>query len=163
VISHLEHAYYLGAVAVGALIFDFLFWWFGFLRMGTTGLTAQSLGARDADEMRAWLARAGLLAVIIGCFLIAVQIPVLGASLEIIDPGPKVRPLTDAYFSIRIWGAPATISLYAITGWLIATERTRAVFALQLWMNGLNIALDLWFVLGLDGFLLRSWCVPSGN
>ena len=149
VVGHLPGPYFLGAVAVGALIFNVVYHGCNFLRMGTTGLTAQSLGARDADEMRAWLARAGLLAVIIGCFLIAVQIPVLWASLEIIDPGPKVRPLTDAYFSIRIWGAPMALLNFALLGWFFGIQNTRAALATQVFMNGVNIVLDLWFVIGL--------------
>ena len=149
VVGHLPGPHFLGAVAVGALIFNVVYHGCNFLRMGTTGLTAQSLGARDADEVRAWLARAGLLAVVIGVFLIAVQIPVLWASLEIIDPGPKVRPLTDAYFSIRIWGAPMALLNFALLGWFFGIQNTRAALATQVFMNGVNIVLDLWFVIGL--------------
>jgi MATE family multidrug resistance protein len=134
---------------VGALIFNVIYHGCNFLRMGTTGLTAQSLGAGDGDEVRAWLARAGLLAVAIGIFLFAVQIPVLWASLEIIDPGDKVRPLTDAYFSIRIWGAPMALLNFAMLGWFFGIQNTRAALATQVFMNGINIVLDLWFVIGL--------------
>jgi multidrug resistance protein, MATE family len=74
-------------------------------------------------------------------------------------PAGEVEGLARDYLQIRIWGAPATIALYAVTGWLIAVERTRAVLVLQLWMNGVNIALDLWFVLGL-GWGVRGWRAP---
>ena len=149
VVGHLPGAHYLGAVAIGALIFNFIYHGFNFLRMGTTGLTAQSLGARDFVEVRAWLARAGLLALAIGIGLIAVQEPILWASLGIVDPGPQVRPLTDAYFSIRIWGAPMALLNFALLGWFFGIQNTRAALATQIFMNGVNIVLDLWFVLGL--------------
>ncbi len=149
VVGHLPGPHYLGAVAVGALIFNFIYHGFNFLRMGTTGLTAQSLGARDPDEVRAWLARAGLLALLIGAFLILIQSPVLWASLAVVDPGPLVRPLTDAYFSIRIWGAPMALLNFALLGWFFGIQNTRAALATQIFMNGVNIVLDLWFVLGL--------------
>lgn len=77
------------------------------------------------------------------------QIPIMWAAFQVAPASDEVESLARQYLAIRIWGAPATIGLYAVTGWLIALERTRAIFALQLWMNGLNIALDLWFVLGL--------------
>ena len=149
VIGHLPGPHFLGAVAVGALIFNVVYHGCNFLRMGTTGLTAQSLGARDPDEVRAWLARAGLLALVIGAVLIAVQAPVLWAALEIVDPGPEVRPLTSAYFSIRIWGAPMALLNFAMLGWFFGIQNTRAALATQVFMNGVNIVLDLWFVIGL--------------
>ncbi len=149
VVGYLPGPQFLGAVAVGALIFSVIYQGCNFLRMGTTGLTAQSLGARDADEVRAWLARAGLLALAVGAVLIAVQVPVLWASLEIVNPGPKVRPLTDVYFSIRIWGAPMALLNFAMLGWFFGIQNTRAALATQIFMNGVNIVLDLWFVIGL--------------
>ncbi|NQU60320.1 MAG: MATE family efflux transporter [Rhodospirillales bacterium] len=149
VVGHLPGPHYLGAVAVGALIFNVIYHGCNFLRMGTTGLTAQSLGAGDADEVRAWLARAGLLALAIGVGMIAIQIPVLWAALEVVSPGPLVRPLTDAYFSIRIWGAPMALLNFALLGWFFGIQNTRAALATQVVMNGVNITLDLWFVLGL--------------
>jgi len=149
VVGHLPGPEYLGAVAVGALIFNVIYHGSNFLRMGTTGLVAQSLGAGDADEVRAWLARAGFLALVIGAVLIAVQAPVLWASLAAVDPGPKVAPLTDAYFSIRIWGAPMALLNFALLGWFIGIQNTRAALMTQVFMNGANIVLDLWFVLGL--------------
>ena len=149
VVGHLPGPHFLGAVAVGALIFSVIYHGCNFLRMGTTGLTAQSLGARDADEVRAWLARAGILALAVGAVLIAVQVPVLWASLEIVNPGPQVRPLTDVYFSIRIWGAPMALLNFAMLGWFFGIQNTRAALATQIFMNGVNIVLDLWFVIGL--------------
>ena len=149
VVGHLPGPHYLGAVAVGALIFSVVYQGCNFLRMGTTGLTAQSLGANDPDEVRGWLARAGLLAVVVGVFLIAIQVPVIWASLEIVNPSPQVAPLTDAYVSIRIWGAPMALLNFAMLGWFFGIQNTRAALATQIFMNGVNIVLDLWFVLGL--------------
>lgn len=149
VVGHLPGPHFLGGVAVGALIFNVLYHGCNFLRMGTTGLTAQSFGARDPDEVRAWLARAGLLALVIGVFLILIQSPVLWASLKVVNPGPEVRPLTDAYFSIRIWSAPMALLNFALLGWFFGIQNTRAALATQIFMNGINIVLDLWFVIGL--------------
>ncbi len=149
VVGHLPGPEFLGSVAVGALIFSVIYQGRNFLRMGTTGLTAQSLGARDADEVRAWLARAGFLALVVGTVLIAVQVPILWASLEIVNPGPEIRPLTGDYFSIRIWGAPMALLNFAMLGWFFGIQNTRAALATQIFMNGVNIVLDLWFVLGL--------------
>ena len=149
VVGHLPGPQFLGGVAVGALIFSVIYHGCNFLRMGTTGLTAQSLGARDPDEVRAWMARAGFLALLIGAFLILIQSPVLWASLAVVNPGPEVRPLTDAYFSIRIWGAPMALLNFALLGWFFGIQNTRAALATQIFMNGVNIVLDLWFVIGL--------------
>ena len=149
VVGYLPGPQFLGAVAVGALIFSVIYHGCNFLRMGTTGLTAQSLGAQNADEVRAWLARAGLLALAVGAVLITVQVPVLWASLNIVSPGPEVQPLTDVYFSIRIWGAPMALFNFAMLGWFFGIQNTRAALATQVFMNGVNIFLDLWFVIGL--------------
>ncbi|MBT3306143.1 MAG: MATE family efflux transporter [Alphaproteobacteria bacterium] len=149
VVGQLPGPHYLGAVAVGALIFSVVYQGCNFLRMGTTGLTAQSLGAGDADEVRAWLARAGLLAITVGIILIVIQVPVIWASLLAVNPSDRVAPLTESYFSIRIWGAPMALLNLAMLGWFFGIQNTRAALATQIFMNGVNIVLDLWFVLGL--------------
>lgn len=139
----------IGAVGLGAVVLASVYWIFGFLRMGTSGLVAQAEGAKDAGESTAILLRALIIAAAAGLVLVIVQGPLTGAAL-ILSPGSaEVEALARDYLAIRIWGAPAAIALYAITGWLIARERTRAVLGLQLFVNGINIALDLWFVLGL--------------
>jgi MATE family multidrug resistance protein len=148
VVGHLPGPHYLGAVAVGALIFSVIYGGCNFLRMGTTGLTAQSVGARDADQVRSWLARAGLLAFAVGILLIALQGPVIWAALKIVNPSAQVAPLADGYFSIRIWGAPFALLNFALLGWFFGIQNTRAALATQVIMNGVNIVLDLWFVWG---------------
>ncbi|MDP6786724.1 MAG: MATE family efflux transporter [Rhodospirillales bacterium] len=148
VVGHLPGPHYVGAVAVGALVFNVLYFGLGFLRMGTTGLAAQALGSGNADEVRATLARAVLVAVALGTFMVVVRQPVTWAALAIIAPSGNVVPLADTYISIRIWGAPAALANAALMGWFIGVHNTRAVLAQQLVMNGLNIVLDLVFVIG---------------
>ncbi len=140
----------IGAVGIGAIILSGVYWIFGFLRMGTVGLTSQALGAGDRGEVAALLTRALLIGGAAGSALIILQMPVLWLAFQAAPASPEVETLATGYMRIRIWSAPAAIAIYGITGWLIAQERTRAVLMIQLWMNGLNIALDMWFVLGLD-------------
>lgn len=139
----------IGAVGIGAVILAMLYWAFGFLRMGTTGLVAQARGAGDAPETGALLMRALLIGAVAGLVIIAAQVLLFRAAFALAPASAEVEALAEDYLAIRVWGAPATIALYAVTGWLIAMERTRGVLVLQFWMNGLNIGLDLWFVLGL--------------
>lgn len=149
VVGQLGEAAPIGAVGLGAVVLASLYWIFGFLRMGTSGLVAQSHGARDPAETGAILMRALMIALAAGIALMVLQRPLFRAAFALAPASAEVEALTRLYLGLRIWGAPATIALYAVTGWLIAVERTRAVLALQLWMNGLNIALDFLFVIGL--------------
>lgn len=149
VVGQLGGAAPIGAVGIGAIILVSIYWVFGFLRMGTSGLVAQARGAGDQGEVAAHLSRALLVGGGAGIALILLQLPIFAAAFALAPASGEVERLARAYMGIRIWGAPATISLYAVTGWLIAQERTRGVLVLQLWMNGLNVLLDLWFVLGL--------------
>ena len=149
VVGQLGEAAPIGAVGIGAVILSTIYWIFGFLRMGTTGLVAQARGAGDEAETGALLMRGLLLAGGAGLFFILAQALVFWGAFTLAPASAEVEGLARQYLEIRIWGAPATIGLYAVTGWLIAMERTRGVFLLQIWMNGLNIVLDLWFVLGL--------------
>jgi MATE family multidrug resistance protein len=149
VVGQLGEAAPIGAVGLGAIILASIYWIFGFLRMGTTGLVAQATGAGDLAESGAILTRGIMIGLAAGLVMVAGQVGITWAAFRVAPASPEVEALARDYLAIRIWGAPATIALYAINGWLIATERTRSVLGLQLWMNGLNIALDLWFVLGL--------------
>ena len=141
----------LGAIALGALIFSFVYWSFGFLRMGTTGFTAQASGAGDEPEVRAALGRALLLGAGIGVSLVLLQRPIGWASLQLLGATSDVESLTRAYFDVRIWGAPASLGTFSILGSLVGLGRTRDVLRTQLLLNGLNIVLDLVFagVLGM--------------
>ncbi len=149
VVGQLGLAAPIGAVGLGAVIISTLYWIYSFLRMGTTGLVAQSRGAGDAPETGALLMRALLIGLAGGAVYVLLQWPLTALAFRIAPASDEVEGLTQTYLSIRIWGAPAAIAIYAVNGWLIGMERTRAVLLLQLWMNGLNVALDLWFVLGL--------------
>lgn len=149
VIGQLGQADPLGAVGLGAVILGTMYWAFGFLRMSTSGLAAQARGAGDRVEVSATLLRALIVGLGAGLGLVALHGPLFWAAFSIAPATPEVEGFARTYLSIRIWGAPATIALYSLTGWLIAMERTRAVLVLQLWQNGLNIGLDLWFVLAL--------------
>jgi MATE family multidrug resistance protein len=158
VVGHLPGPQYLGAVAVGALIFNVVYHSLNFLRMGTTGLTAQALGAENPDEVRAALARAGVLATGIGLAIVAAQWPIIWAGLELIGPAPEVGSLAADYAAIRIWGAPAALFNYALVGWFFGTQNPRAALIMQIFMNGLNIGLDFWFVIGLEwGVVGVAW------
>ena len=145
----------IGAVGIGAVILASIYWIFGFLRMGTSGLVAQSHGAGDPGEAGAHLTRALGIGLAAGLALIVLHVPIFAGAFRLAPASGEVEALARQYLSIRIWGAPATIALYAVTGWLIAIERTRSVLVMQLLMNGLNVALDVWFVLGL------GWGVPG--
>lgn len=140
----------IGAVGIGAIILTAIYWVFGFLRMGTVGLTSQASGAGDRAEVTAMFTRALLIGLAAGSAIIMLQIPLLAGAFMISPASAEVEGLARTYISIRIWSAPAAIALFGITGWLIAMERTRGVLAIQLCMNGLNIGLDVLFVLRLD-------------
>ena len=149
VVGQLGEAAPIGAVALGAIILTTAYWFFGFLRMGTTGLVGQAVGAEDPDEVAAILSRALLIALIGGIGVILAYPLITWVAFWWDPASPEVEALARAYLSIRIFTAPFAIAVFALTGWLIAMERTVAVFVVQFVMNGLNILLDLWFVLGL--------------
>ncbi len=148
VMGHLPHAYYLGAVAIGATVIQFIYWGFGFLRMGTTGLTAQAYGANQPAEVRANFQRAAILGLVISLFLWALQYPIINVALHLFEASTQVEELARAYFNIRIWSAPAVLINYCLIGWFIGIHNTRLAFIVQVWMNLINIVLDLLFVLG---------------
>jgi len=149
VIGQLGQAAPIGAVGIATVILTGAYWIFGFLRMGTSGLAAQAIGAGDRAEVSAILMRALLIGGLAGLGFILGQRLLFALGFALSPASPEVEGLARDYLSVRIWGAPATIALYAVNGWLIAREQTRGVLVLQLWMNLVNIGLDLWFVLGL--------------
>ncbi|QQA43339.1 MATE family efflux transporter [Pelagovum pacificum] len=150
VVGQLGEAAPIGAVGVGAVILTAFYWLFGFLRMGTAGLASQAHGRGDGAEVAALLVRVLMVAGTAGTAIILLQLPLFAGAFLVSPASDEVEQLARGYISIRIWSAPAAIAIYGITGWLIALERTRAVLVIQVWMNGLNILLDLWFVIGLD-------------
>lgn len=160
VVGQLGLAAPIGAVGIGAVIIGAIYWIFGFLRMGTTGMVAQARGAGDAPETGALLMRALIVGVVGGVALVILQLPLFWAVFHLSPASPEVEGMARSYLGIRVWGAPAAISTFALSGWLIAHERTRSMLLLQLWMNGLNIVLDLWFVMdlgwGVEGVALAT-------
>ena len=149
VVGHLPDPRYIGGVAIGALIFNFVYWGFGFLRMGTTGPTAQAWGAGDPAEIRAMLARALLLAAGFGGLILLIQAPVGALAFRLLHASAEVEAEAQAYYAIRVWGAPAALANYVLLGWFLGLQNARWPLVLQIFMNGLNILLDLAFVIGL--------------
>lgn len=150
VVGQLGAAAPIGAVGLGAIILSSVYWIFGFLRMGTTGLAAQAHGAGDAAERAAILYRALAIGLAAGVVIVLAQFVLFWAAFAIAPASEAVETLAGDYLAVRVWGAPATIALYAVNGWLIAVERTRSILFLQLWISGLNAVLDVVFVLSLD-------------
>ncbi|BBE72690.1 MATE family efflux transporter [Oharaeibacter diazotrophicus] len=148
VVGQLGDAALVGGIAVGALVFDFLFSTFNFLRSGTTGLTAQALGAGDEREMAASLARALVVAAVSGLAMIALAGPILAASLAFVDPSDAVAAATATYFGIRILSAPFALANYAVLGWVLGLGRSGLGLALQTLLNGVNIAGSIGLGLG---------------
>ncbi len=147
VTGHLENAVYLGAVAIGSTIFGFLYSGVNFLRMGTTGITAQRFGANDHDGLRIALGQALVVSTVIAVLLILLQLPLGSLAMRLIGPEPEIANIAGEYFSIRIWSAPATLANYALIGWFIGLQNARVPLYIVLAINLTNIALDLLFVL----------------
>lgn len=164
-IGQTGHAAHLGAISLAGLVFSFVYWGFGFLRMGTTGFIAQAHGKTDRDEVLAVLYRSVLLGLGIGVLLILLQYFIGNLSLYLLSAGDEVKSLVADYFYIRIYGAPATLITYSILGGLIGLGHTRQLLYVQLLLNGLNIALNVLFVVGFDmgvkgialGTLIAEW------
>ena len=148
VMGRLPDPAYIGAVAVGSVILSYFLWIFGFLRMSTTGLTAQAFGARDRVELRALVIRSLILAGVLGVVFILLRNPVGNLAFAIVGASADVTELGRAYYDIRIWGLPGALGIFAVTGWLIGIQRTLAALLLQVAYHALNVGLDLLFVLG---------------
>ena len=160
VTGHLDSPVYLGAVAIGAMIFSFLYTGVNFLRMGTTGIAAQSFGADDNDGLRVALGQAAIVALLIACLLIVLQVPIGRVAMHLLGPDSATRVYALEYFSIRVWSAPGTLVNYALIGWFIGLSNARVPLMIFLTINLTNIVLDLLFVIVLgmkiDGVALAS-------
>ena len=155
VVGHLPQPHYLGAVAIGALVFNVLYFVFGFLRMGTTGLTAQAFGRADGDQLRAGLLRPLLLAVLVAALLLACSPLIVRASMLLFEPSARIGAELESYLRIRLLGAPAGLANMVLLGWLLGLQNARGPMALLIVTNALNMALDLLFVLGF-GWAVRG-------
>ncbi len=149
VMGRLGDAAYIGAIALGAIILNFLFWGLGFLRMSTTALTAQAQGAGNNDEVRASLGRAMVIAIAAGGLMIVFQLPLNQIAFALVDASDRVESLSSDYFDVRIWSAPAVLSNYVLLGWFIGLGKSGKALIIQLFLNGVNLVLDFYFVLGL--------------
>jgi len=160
VTGHLDNAAYLGAVAIGATIFTFIYMGMNFLRMGTTGIAAQSFGADDNDGLRASLGQALIVSLAIAVTLIVLQVPIGELALKLLGGDPDTQKYAGEYFSVRIWSAPGTLANYALIGWFIGLQNARVPLLIFLSINLTNIALDLLFVVVLgmkvEGVALAS-------
>ena len=160
VTGHLDSPVYLGAVAIGATIFSFLYTGMNFLRMGTTGITAQSFGADDNDGLRVSLGQALIVALVVAFALIALQRPLGNVAMHLLGPDVETEAYAIEYFSIRIWSAPGTLANFALIGWFIGLQNARIPLLIFLTINITNIVLDLVFVLifgmKVDGVALAS-------
>lgn len=150
VIGRLGDAALLGAVALGAAVFDYLFWTFGALRMGTAGMTAQAVGAGDPRGVSETLARAFAVGGAIGLLLVVLQVPIAWAAFAVIGASDAVNAAFAEYFAIRIWAAPVTLMNYALLGTLTGRGRTDLGFLTQVVQNLANVALTIFFVVGLE-------------
>ena len=156
VIGHLPHAHQLGAVAVGASLYVFLAWMMGFLRMGTTGFAAQAAGRGDGTALRQILLQGLLLSVLLSLFLGTIALPFSSLALTVMQPSPELHQLTLDFFYTRLFGLPGALATYALVGWFLGTQNARAPLGILLTTNLVNIALNLWFVLGLDWGVVGS-------
>lgn len=149
IVGHMGSAAYIGAIAVGSMIFNLVYWLFGFLRMGTSGMTAQARGRRDMAEAAGILARSMKVAAIVAVLMLLLQWPLYRFMLWLIAPTDDVVPWVDVYFRIVVWGAPAMLSLYSLGGWYIGMQNTRIPMVVSILQNVVNIVASLLFVYGL--------------
>lgn len=162
VIGHLPDPHHLGAVAVGSMIFSILYWAFGFLRMGTTGMVAQACGRGDGERIRTLLGQSLILGSLIGLSILLLRTPLTELALRLMDPEPLVLASAAEYTAIRAFGAPAVLCNFALLGWFVGNQNTRIALILLTSTNLLNMLLDLLFVFGFgmaaDGVALATIC-----
>ena len=174
IVGHMGDVIYIGAIAIGTMIFNVLYWLFGFLRMGTSGMTSQALGRRDLTEAMRLLVRSLTISTTIALIFILFQLPIRWMALTIMQPTEQIEELAAIYFSICIWGAPAMLGLYGLTGWFIGMQNTRTPMLVSIFQNIVNIVASVTFVFGFGmkiqgvalgtltaqwtGFLLALYC-----
>jgi MATE family multidrug resistance protein len=144
--GRLENEQYLGAIAIGGIIFGFVYWGFSFLRMGVTGLTAQAYGARDSEESTLILKRGVIVALLIALLLLLLQPLIAALSFYLMDAGPEVEQLARSYFHIRLCAAPATLTLHVFHGWFLGMQNAKYPMFITIVVNLLNLALNFFFV-----------------
>ncbi|WP_304245902.1 MATE family efflux transporter [Parabacteroides gordonii] len=150
IVGHLGSASYIGAIAVGGMLFNIIYWLFGFLRMGTSGMTSQAFGKRDLKEVTRVLLRAVGVGLFIALCLLLLQYPIRKVAFLLIDATAEVRELATVYFSICVWGAPAVLGGYGFAGWFIGMQNSRFPMFIAITQNIVNIVASLAFVYLLD-------------
>ncbi len=150
IVGHMGSAIFIAAIAVGGTMFNTMFWLFGFLRMGSSGLTAQAYGAGDRRGAQTVLARSLLLALLIGIAMIAAREPVCSLLFDLLDVDGSTASVARSYFMIVVWSAPAVLGLYSLTGWFVGMQDSRTPMWVSLFVDVFNIGASLMFV-----FLIR--------
>ena len=146
IVGHLGAAAYIGAIAVGGMLFNIIYWIFGFLRMGTSGMTSQAYGKHDLDEVARLLLRSVGVGLLIAIILVTLQYPIRKLAFTFIQTTEEVERLATLYFRICIWGAPAMLGLYGFAGWFIGMQNSRFPMYIAITQNIVNIAASLCFV-----------------
>lgn len=148
--GHLNSEIYIGAIALGGVIFNLLYWGFSFLRMSTSGFTAQAYGEKNETESITVLLRALLVGVVAGLLMLLLQSPIVWASFKIIGGSEEVKLLAEQYFRIRIWAAPAALSLFVFNGWFLGMQNARYPMIIAILVNVVNIIFSVFFVFSLN-------------
>ena len=165
IVGHLDAPAYIGAIAIGSMIFNLMYWLFGFLRMGTSGMTSQALGRRDLAEDARILVRSFCIAAVISLAILLFQLPIRELTFLLMQPDAHVRPLATTYFNICIWGAPAVLGLFCLSGWYIGMQNSRIPMFVAIAQNVVNIIASLVLVFGLGmkvegvalGTIIAQW------
>ena len=165
IVGHLGSEVYIGAIAVGTMIFNVLYWLLGFLRMGNSGMISQAFGRRDGQAVRTILVRSLLMATGMGVLFIVLQRPLCDVALWVMHPSAEIAAAAHTYFAICIWSAPAVLALYALNGWFVGLQTTKVPMFIALFQNVVNILLSVGFVIMMHmkiegvawGTMLAQW------
>lgn len=160
IVGHIGDATYIGAIAIGSMVFNVIYWLFGFLRMGTSGMTAQAFGGGDRTEVVRLLRQALTIGLSIALCFLVLQRPLCSLALWLMNTPAEITPLVRTYFNIVIWGAPAMLSLYGLTGWFIGIQNTRIPMTVAIFQNIVNIVVSLVLVVG---FKMKMEGVATGT
>ena len=148
IVGHMGGAIYIGAISVGAMVFNIIYWIFGFLRMGTSGMTSQALGRRDLVTVMQLLCRSLAVALVVAMTILILQMPIKWLAFLVVNPEKEVTGLASSYFDICVWGAPAMLVLYSLSGWFIGMQNTRIPMMISISQNVVNILASLTLVYG---------------
>jgi multidrug resistance protein, MATE family len=160
VLGRLESEVYLGAIALGGMVFNFIFWGFSFLKMGTTGFTSQALGRGDVEYLNVIFQRGAIIAICLGCTILLLQYPIWKLAIVFIHGSELLIEEATIYFSIRVFSAPAVFLMYVLYGWFLGRQKAMYVLYMTIMENGLNIVFNLVFIYA---FNMRAGGVALGT